>query len=116
MAVLISEALSNGDYAIGVFLDFSKTFNTPEKYGIQGIALHWFTDYLSNKVQYVTYDGAKSKRETIKGSSTGIFLLCPLLFLLYINVSLSTVYVCFPVLYAEDTIRFVTGKTQEACV
>ena len=83
MAAKISEALSNGDYAVGVFLDFQRhAFNTPEKYGIQGIALDWFTNHLSNNVQYVTYNGAKSKRETIKESSTGIFSSLPFVILI----------------------------------
>ena len=63
-------SLDNGDYVIGVFLDFSKAFDTVdhnillkklEKYGIQRAALDWFTNYLSNRLQYVTYNGAKSK-------------------------------------------------------
>ena len=74
MAVLtpvdkISEALDNGEYVIGVFLDFSKAFDAVdhdillrklEKYGIRGRALDWLTDYLSNRLQYVTYNGPKS--------------------------------------------------------
>ena len=46
----ITEALDRGEYLIGVFLDFSKAFDTVDhailltkliKYGIQ-----WFSDYL----------------------------------------------------------------------
>ena len=131
MAVLtlvdkISEALNNGDYVIGVFLDFSKAFDTVdhdillkklEKYGIQGAALDWFTNYLSNRLQYVTYNGAKSKREIIKCGVPQGSILGPLLFLLYIN-DLSTVSNdCFSVLFADDTNMFVTGKnTADMCV
>ena len=99
MAVLtlvdkISEALNNGNYVIGVFLDFSKAFDTIdhdillkklEKYDIQGAALDWFTNYLSIRLQYVTYNGAKSKREIIKCGVPQGSILGPLLFLLYIN-------------------------------
>ena len=131
MAVLtlvdkISEALDNGDYVIGVFLDFSKASDTVdhdillrklEKYGIRGTALDWFTDYLSNRLQYVTYNGAKPKREIIKCGVPQGSILGPLLFLLYIN-ELSTVSNdCFSVLFADDTNMFVTGKnTSEMCV
>ena len=131
MAVLalvdkISEALNNGDYVIGVFLDFSKAFDTVnhdillkklEKYGIQGAALDWFTNYLSNRLQYVTYNGAKSKREIIKCGVPQGSILGPLLFLVYIN-DLSTVSNdCFSVLFADDTNMFVTGKnTADMCV
>ena len=114
MAVLtlvdkISEALNNGDYVMGVFLDFSKAFDTVdhdillkklEKYGIQGAALDWFTNYLSNRLQYVTYNGAKSKREIIKCGVPQGSILGPLLFSLYTN-DLSTVSNdCFSVLFA----------------
>ena len=46
----ISEALDDGDFVIGVFLDFSKAFNTVDHnillqklyiYGIRGLALKW---------------------------------------------------------------------------
>ena len=122
----ISEALTNGDYVIGVFLDFSKAFGTVnhdillkklENYGIQGAALDWFTNHLSNRLQNVTYDGAKSKREIIKCGVPQGSILGPLLFLLYIN-DLSTVWNdCFSVLFADDTHMFVTGKnTTDMCV
>ena len=68
-------------------------------------------------LQYVTYNGAKSKRETIKCGVPQGSILGPLLFLLYIN-DLSTVSNdCFSVLFADDTNMFVTGKnTSEMCV
>ena len=60
----ISVALNDGDYVIGVFLDFSTAFDTVdhdillkklEKYGIQGAALDWFTNYLSVEQTSVCY-------------------------------------------------------------
>ena len=60
----ITEALDKGDCVIGIYLGFSKAFDTVnheillEKlsiYGIQYIALEWFRDYLTNRSQYVTY-------------------------------------------------------------
>ena len=59
----ITEALDRGECLIGVFLDFSKAFDTVDhaflltklrKYGIQGVKLQWFSDYLFNRLQYVT--------------------------------------------------------------
>ena len=80
----ISEALVNGDFVIGVFLDFSKAFDTADHsillkklhiYGIRGLALQWFESYLSSRVQYVTYNSIKSVRETIKfGTPKGSIL------------------------------------------
>ena len=36
-----------------------------EKYGISGVELKLFEDYLSNRLQYVTYDNHKSSHENI---------------------------------------------------
>ena len=56
------------------FLDFSKAFDTVDhnilltklnKYGINGMALQWFRDYLSDRTQYVTYNNYKSTKEKI---------------------------------------------------
>ena len=64
----ITEALDKGDCVIGIYLDFSKAFDTVNHeillqklsmYGIQDIALEWFRDYLTNRSQYVTYNFKK---------------------------------------------------------
>ena len=63
-----SGVLNNVDYVIGMFIDFSKAFDTVDhdillkklKNGIRGAALDWFTSNFSNILQYVTYDVAKS--------------------------------------------------------
>ena len=116
----ISEALDRGECVIGVFLDFSKAFDTVDhsilkmklnKYGIKGTQLKWFEDYINDRKQYVTYNNsAKSKSQTIKCGVPQGSILGPLLFLIYIN-DLSTVSeACLPILFADDTNIFITGK------
>ena len=70
----ITEALDQGNCVIGIFIDFSKAFDTVDHnlllqkmklYGIQDTANQWFHDYLSNRYQYVTYNIVKSKQEII---------------------------------------------------
>ena len=62
----IYESLQRNEYTIGVFIDLSKVFDTVdhnvllkklEIYGISGIHLQWFRNYLSNKKQYIQTDG-----------------------------------------------------------
>ena len=71
----ISEALNRGECVIGVFLDFSKAFDTADhliflrkmqKYGIQVFYLRWLEDYLHDRKQYATYDSNKSNHEATK--------------------------------------------------
>src|ERR1043165_844051 len=58
----ITQAIDNNEYSIGVFLDLTKAFDTVnhnilltklERYGVRGIALSWFKDYLSFRYQQV---------------------------------------------------------------
>ena len=88
------QAIENGEYAIGVFLDFSKAFDTVDHkilldkldhYGIRGCVLSWFRSYLSHIFQYVTYNGSQSSQQLIKCGVPQGSILDPLLFLVYIN-------------------------------
>ena len=104
---------------IGVFLDFSKAFDTVDHdilleklfhYGVRGCAHQWFSSYLRNRTQFVTYDGIKSQS---KGLSCGVpqgSILGPLLFLLYINDLSLVCQHAFPILFADDTSLFISGN------
>jgi hypothetical protein len=70
----VSTALEKGDYVLGLFLDFSKAFDTVnheilfvklEDMGIRGTPLNWFKSYLSDRKQYVIYNETKSASKNI---------------------------------------------------
>ena len=61
----MSNALADHKHVIGVFMDLSKAFDTLdhailirklEYYGLRGVAIQWFKNYLTNRKQYVYYD------------------------------------------------------------
>ena len=65
----ISQSLDNGDYVLGLYLDFTKAFDTVnhaillqklEHYGVRSVALNWFKSYLSGRTQFVDYQGVRS--------------------------------------------------------
>ena len=70
----LTDAIEDGEYVICVFLDFSKAFDTVDHgilldklfhYGIRGCAYNRFASYLSNRKQFVSYNGVQSEKQTI---------------------------------------------------
>ena len=90
----ITKSLDNGEKVIGIYLDFSKAFDTVNhdillqklyQYGIRGTAYEWFKGYLTDRVQYVTYNGIQSSPKQIKCGVPQGSILGPLLFFIYVN-------------------------------
>ena len=115
----ITEALEKGEYAIGIFLDFSKAFDTVdheillgklEKYGIRGIAYDWFESYLKKREQFVTYNSIKSSKLKVKCGVPQGSILGPLLFLIRINDLTTVSNASTPFMFADDTSLLYTGK------
>ena len=91
---MIRNALYNGNFACGVFIDLQKVFGTVNHdillsklnhYGIRGVVFDWFKSYLSDRTQYVTINNEKSEIQTIKYGVPQGSVLGLLLFLIYIN-------------------------------
>ena len=113
------KAFQNEEFVIGVFLDFSKAFDTVDHsilllklqhYGIRGIALEWFRSYLDNRKQYVTYNGTKSDMQRVICGVPQGSILGPILFLIYINDLIVSCKNSVPFLFADDTNLFTSGK------
>ena len=82
-------------------------------YGVRGCAHDWFTSYLSNISQFVTYNGVKSNLNNVKCGVPQGSILGPLFFSLYINDLSFACKRTFPVLFADDSNLFLSGKNTD---
>ena len=115
----IQRAIEDGLFSCGIFLDFSKAFDTVDHnillkklshYGIRGIANDWFASYLSNRRQYVTIGSIKSEDTLITHGVPQGSVLGPLLFLLYINDFSKCSNVFDFHIFADDTNLFYSNS------
>ena len=108
----VAHAIDNHSHLIGIFLDFSKAFDTINHdillyklshYGIRGKALEWFRNYLTKRKQYTSLNGHNS---TLKEINCGVpqgSLLGPLLFIVYINDFCRSSNILSFILFADDS-------------
>ena len=113
------ESLDKREYIMGIFLDFSKAFDTVDHeillkklyhYGIRGSAYDWFYSYLTDRKQYVTYNGYSSATKCVTCGVPQRSILGPLLFLIYINDLCGVCEYTTPILFADDTNLFCCGN------
>ena len=113
----ILKDIDERNVSLAIFMDLSKAFDTLDHqilltklnfYGIGGLALDWFSSYLTGRKQYVEVDGVKSGLLPL---STGVpqgSILGPLLFLIYMNDIPNANEDFKYILYADDTTLFST--------
>ena len=95
-----------------IFMDLSKAFDTLDHkillsklsyYGLSQTPLSWFNSYLSNRIQYVDYNGHNSNKKLVNIGVPQGSILGPLLFLIYVNDMYTSSSVFNFILYADDT-------------
>ena len=112
--------IENGKIPLSIFLDLSKAFDTLDHtillnklhhYGIRGVYLKWFSSYLNDRIQHVTYNGKKSHSQKITTGVPQGSVLGPLLFLIYINDISEASKHFHAIMFADDTSLLSTLQT-----
>lgn len=115
----IRKAMDSGQLTGAIYIDLSKAFDTINhsaivdklpNYGVRGISQMWFANYLSCRMQKVSYQGSISSAHKITCGVPQGSILGPLLFILYLNDSVKTITTCNILMYADDTVLFYSDK------
>ena len=115
----ITSDVDSGDIAVNIFIDLKKAFDTVSHsillkklyaYGIRGNMLELCKSYLTDRSQFVMYNGAKSDLKSVKCGVPQGSVLGPLFFIAYMNDIFNASHLLYNILYADDTCIYLSGK------
>ena len=106
------ENMDNNKMNLAIFLDLRKAFDTVDhsilikklnSYGIVDRTGDWFESYLTNRTQFCTLNGNKSKQRKVTCGIPQGSCLGPLLFIIYLNDFENSLQYSRASIYADDT-------------
>lgn len=109
---------------VSIFLDFKRAFETIDRqiilrklhcYGIRGTELKWFESYLTGRKQITKVNNVQSNATNIEYGVPQGSILGALLFIIYINDLPNMLNKCEIILYADDTLIFAEGQSNQQC-
>ena len=123
ISVLVDDILLNrnkGFFSLAAFIDIKKAFDSVnftillaklKKYGIKNRSLTLIENYLSNRHQCTVANNIRSPRAKLSCGVPQGSILGPLFFLLYMNDCISPRDTHKTMLYADDSVLYITGKS-----
>ena len=108
----VIKKMDSNDIPISVYLYLSKAFDTLDHnillhklnhYGIRGTCLALLKSYLSERKQFVEFNGVKSSLANITTGVPQGSILGPLLFIIYTNDISNACEIFKSIVYADDT-------------
>ena len=121
----IFNGINNGLMTTSCFIDMAKAFDTVNhnilckklrKLGLSTNVLNWVKNYLAQRKQCTSANGITSSYLDICCGVPQGSILGPLFFIVYINDIKSSLNSCKYLLYADDTVLYMTGDLYRSTV